>query len=194
MKVLLLSPPYLPYYMRNARCDFVSLSGTQWYPILLGYCGAWLEKCGHEVRFIDAPTYHLDRSETMRLAEEFRPDWLVVYTGRLSEDTDIEISEALTRALRCRTGCGAVKEILYFTPYGDVLACPFLHFSLGNVFEEDLDTIQRRALRNPYFALYYPVCLAAEHRDFIERYLGSFYDSAGGVRRISPEGILPWAG
>jgi len=32
-------------------------------------------------------------------------------------------------------GCGAVKEILYLTPYGDVLGCPFLHFSLGNIFE-----------------------------------------------------------
>jgi len=27
-------------------------------------------------------------------------------------------------------GCGAGKEILYLTPYGEVLACPFIHISL----------------------------------------------------------------
>jgi len=48
-KVILLSPPYLKEYMRNARCDFVSLSATQWYPILLGYCGALLEREGFEI-------------------------------------------------------------------------------------------------------------------------------------------------
>ena len=31
-------------------------------------------------------------------------------------------------------GCGAAKEILYLTPYGDVLVCPFMHISFGNIF------------------------------------------------------------
>jgi MoaA/NifB/PqqE/SkfB family radical SAM enzyme len=52
-------------------------------------------------------------------------------------------------------GCGAVKEILYLTPYGDVLPCPFLHFSLGNVFEESLKNIRNRALKDPYLGHYY---------------------------------------
>ena len=103
MKVLLLSPPFLPYYMRNARCDFVSLSGTQWYPILLGYCGAWLEKCGHDVMFIDAPSYNLDRDAVEKTAIKYKPDYMVVYTGRLSEDNDIEIADTLTEQLGCET-------------------------------------------------------------------------------------------
>jgi radical SAM superfamily enzyme YgiQ (UPF0313 family) len=103
MKVLLLSPPYVPYYMRNARCDFVSLSGTQWYPILLGYCGAWLEKCGHNVKLIDAPTFHLDHKMTIKIVTDYKPDWLVVYTGRLSEDNDIEMADRLTEKLDCNT-------------------------------------------------------------------------------------------
>ena len=82
MKILLLSPPYLPEYMRNARCDFVSLSGTQWYPILLGYCGAYLEGQGHSVEFIDAPAAHLDHDDTALLVFKYRPDLIVVYTGR----------------------------------------------------------------------------------------------------------------
>lgn len=89
--------------MRNARCDFVSLSGTQWYPILLGYCGAWLEKCGYDVKIIDAPTYHLNHETTVKMAAEYNPDWLVVYTGRLSEDNDIEMADRLTREIGCKT-------------------------------------------------------------------------------------------
>ena len=89
--------------MRNARCDFVSLSGTQWYPILLGYCGAWLEKCGHNVKLIDAPTYHLDHEATIKMVADYKPDWLVVYTGRLSEDNDIEMADRLTEELGCNT-------------------------------------------------------------------------------------------
>ena len=99
MKVLLLSPPYLPGYMRNARCDFVSLSGSQWYPILLGYCGAWLEAQGHETRLIDAPTYGLDHDETQRRVAEFAPDWMVLYTGRLSEENDIAFARDAVAAL-----------------------------------------------------------------------------------------------
>lgn len=94
-KLLLLSPPYLSGYMRNARCDFVSLSGSQWYPILLGYCGAWLEECGHEVKLIDAPVYNLNHKTTEKMVIDYKPDWLIVYTGRLSEDNDIAFVERL---------------------------------------------------------------------------------------------------
>lgn len=103
MKILLLSPPYLPGYMRNARCDFVSLSGTQWYPILLSYCGAWLEKCGYEVKLIDAPTYKYDHQTTEEIVIDYKPDWLVVYTGRLSENNDIAMADSLTEKVDCDT-------------------------------------------------------------------------------------------
>lgn len=72
-------------------------------------------------------------------------------------------------------GCGAVKEILYITPYGDVLACPFLHFSLGNVLEEPLSVIRNRALKNKYFAVYHDKCLASTDKDFIEHYLSKTF-------------------
>ncbi len=95
MKVLLLSPPYVPEYMRNARCDYVGLSISQWYPIWLAYCGALLEKEGHQVRLIDAPAYRLDRKATLRSAEEFSPDLIVVYSSTKSEKSDIEFAAAL---------------------------------------------------------------------------------------------------
>ena len=95
MRVALLSPPYLQYYMRNARCDFVSLSKTQWYPIWLGYCGAYLEKMGHIVKLIDAPSYGLDHQQTRSIIKDFKPEFLVIYTGRLSEDNDIEFGDKI---------------------------------------------------------------------------------------------------
>ncbi len=101
MKVLLLSAPFVPEYMRNARCDFVSLSATQWYPILLGYCGAYLEGQGHEVKLVDAPAHGLGHEATRRIVREFRPDLLVLYTGRLSEQNDLEFAEPLVEELRC---------------------------------------------------------------------------------------------
>ena len=74
-------------------------------------------------------------------------------------------------------GCGAVKEIIYLTPYGDVLPCPFLHISLGNVFEESVATIRNRALQNPYFAVYHQKCLASTDEEFIERYLSKTFEA-----------------
>lgn len=112
VRVLLLSPPYLPEYMRNARCDFVSLSATQWYPILLGYCGAWLEKCGYNVKLIDAPAYYLDHKVTEKIVLDYKPDFLVVYTGLKSQDNDIEIADALTE----KAGC----ETIFVGPYASI--------------------------------------------------------------------------
>ena len=103
MKILLLSPPYIKNYMRNARCDFVSLSASQWYPIWLGYAGAWLEQCGHEVNLLDAPSAGLDHEATDEAVTAWRPDMLVVYTGQQSRDNDIEVADRLTEKLKCIT-------------------------------------------------------------------------------------------
>jgi len=74
-------------------------------------------------------------------------------------------------------GCGAVKEILYLTPYGDVLPCPFLHISLGNIFHESLTAIRNRALQNPYFKGYHQKCLASTDQEFIQRYLSKTFEA-----------------
>src|SRR3989338_3003711 len=99
MKILLLSPPYLSHYMRNARCDFVSLSKTQWYPIWLGYLGAFLEGRGYEVNLIDAPSYDYNHAKTEKIVLNYCPDFIVVYSGRLSEDNDIDFAERIVEKL-----------------------------------------------------------------------------------------------
>lgn len=101
-RIILLSPPFVSEYMRNARCDFVSLSATQWYPILLGYAGAWLEKIGHTVRLIDAPAHDLTHETTADIIREFRPDLIAVYSGRLSEDNDVAFADSLLKEIGCR--------------------------------------------------------------------------------------------
>lgn len=68
-------------------------------------------------------------------------------------------------------GCGAAKEILYLTPYGDVLPCPFLHISFGNVLEEPVAVIRARMLQYPYFATYHDKCLVSTDQEFIDLYL-----------------------
>jgi len=92
---LLLSPPYLKDYMRNARCDFVSLSGTQWFPILLGYLGAFLEGKGCNIKLIDAPAYNLSFRETENIYLDYKPDFLIVYPGDKSKESDIEFTDFL---------------------------------------------------------------------------------------------------
>jgi len=69
-----------------------------------------------------------------------------------------------------RWGCCAVKEALYITPYGDTLACPFIHISLGNVQEEPLKNIREVGMRVRYFDHYHQECLCGEDRDFMKKY------------------------
>lgn len=103
MKILLLSPPYLSEYMRNARCDFVSLSATQWFPIWLGYCGCILEKYGYNVKLLDAPAYGLSHRKTEDYFLDYKPDLLIVYTGDKSEDNDIKFTDRLLEKYSCPT-------------------------------------------------------------------------------------------
>lgn len=68
-------------------------------------------------------------------------------------------------------GCGAGSEKLYFTSYGDVIPCPFMHISFGNVREMSVKEIRDRMLANPYLEGFDRQCLVAEHKEFIDKYL-----------------------
>lgn len=133
MKVLLLSPPYLPGYMRNARCDFVSLSATQWFPIWLGYCGCLLEKYGYKVRLIDAPAYGLGNKRVEEMFFEYKPDLLIVYTGAKSEGSDIEFVDKLL----AKYNCPAVLVGPYFsiTPIDTLAKNKKISFGISGEFE-----------------------------------------------------------
>lgn len=122
MKVLLLSPPYLADYMRNGRCDYVSWSRTQWYPIWLAYCGALLEKCGHRVELIDAPAERLSYKETLERISDFSPRITVVYSSTKSKQSDINFCEEVKKS----TGC----YIVFAGPYVSAEPDSFVNSSI----------------------------------------------------------------
>lgn len=66
-------------------------------------------------------------------------------------------------------GCGAAKEKLYITPYGDVIPCPYMHISFGNVRTSPLAAIRSRMLTVNELREYHTKCLVSEDRDFIEK-------------------------
>ena len=68
-------------------------------------------------------------------------------------------------------GCIAVKGMVSVTQYGDVLPCPYIHTSIGNVFEEPLKDIIQRGLDIKYFGEHVDTCLIAEDRRFINKYV-----------------------
>jgi len=65
-------------------------------------------------------------------------------------------------------GCGAIKEKVYISPYGDVMPCPFIQVGFGNILIDDFENIRDRAFQYKYFRSYHKRCLAAEDLDFIK--------------------------
>lgn len=96
----------------------------------------------------------------------------------LTEDDKVEVRRLLKENRHCRldlnhnwskVGCGAIKEKLYLNPYGDVLPCPFIQISFGNLKRESVHEVRKNALSIEQFREYWPECLAAEDRLFMEQ-------------------------
>lgn len=66
-------------------------------------------------------------------------------------------------------GCNGTKEMLQFTPYGDVMNCANLHIYFGNVRSEPLQQIRERALRETPFSKFRP-CFLTMDKDFMAVY------------------------
>jgi MoaA/NifB/PqqE/SkfB family radical SAM enzyme len=77
----------------------------------------------------------------------------------------------LTSAYGLNMGCIAVKGMFSVTQYGDVLPCPYIHISIGNVFDEPLKDIIQRGLNIKYFGEHVDTCLISEDREFINKYI-----------------------
>ena len=77
----------------------------------------------------------------------------------------------LTPAYGLNMGCIAIKGMFTVTQYGDVLPCPYIHISIGNVFEEPLKDILERGLNIKFFGEHVNTCLIAEDRNFIHNYV-----------------------
>ena len=83
----------------------------------------------------------------------------------------------LTKAYGLDMGCISVKGMFSVTQYGDVLPCPYIHTSIGNIFEEPLKDIIDRGLNIKFFGKHVNTCLIAESLPFIKKYVaGRIYD------------------
>lgn len=69
-----------------------------------------------------------------------------------------------------RRGCPSGERI-YITPYGDVMGCPHIQISFGNVLEEPLEVIWLRLCRSPAYNNFDPKCQWAFNRSFYERFV-----------------------
>ncbi|MFA7657992.1 MAG: radical SAM protein [Candidatus Gastranaerophilaceae bacterium] len=68
-------------------------------------------------------------------------------------------------------GCPAVKRMISIIRTGDVMPCPWIYTSLGNVFEEPLKDILDRGMNIKYFGNRMETCLSSENLPFIKKYV-----------------------
>jgi MoaA/NifB/PqqE/SkfB family radical SAM enzyme len=78
---------------------------------------------------------------------------------------------------RNAVGCPAGMEKLYITNTGEVIPCPFIHITFGNVRDEPLAEIVEEMQKVPYFGRYQNICVAAEDGDFHKQALERVYAS-----------------
>ncbi|MBU0662026.1 MAG: radical SAM protein [Candidatus Diapherotrites archaeon] len=72
-----------------------------------------------------------------------------------------------------KSGCPSGERI-YITAYGDVMSCPHIQISFGNVREEPLETIWKRVVYSPMFEGYKDHCRWAFDKEFYKKYLGKY--------------------
>jgi MoaA/NifB/PqqE/SkfB family radical SAM enzyme len=77
----------------------------------------------------------------------------------------------LTPSYGLDMGCIAVKGMFTVTHFGDVLPCPFIQISIGNILDEPLKDIIQRGLDIKFFGEYVDTCLIGEDRNFIYNYM-----------------------
>ncbi len=82
-------------------------------------------------------------------------------------ETRYKVFTHLTPSYGLDLGCIAVKRMVSITKYGDVMPCPYIHVSIGNVFTEPLKDIIARGMNIKYFGQHVDTCIIAEDREFI---------------------------
>jgi len=81
----------------------------------------------------------------------------------------------MTPSYGLELGCIAVRRMISITQYGDVQPCPYMHTSLGNIFEEPLKNIIDRGLSIKYFNGFHDTCFMALDREFIDKHVSRAY-------------------
>jgi MoaA/NifB/PqqE/SkfB family radical SAM enzyme len=84
-------------------------------------------------------------------------------------------------------GCTAVKRIISVTAFGEVLPCPWMYWTLGNVYEMPLEDILAKGMR--YFGKRCPVCRLSESPEFVRDYASKavWFDELPTVEEVMGE-------
>jgi MoaA/NifB/PqqE/SkfB family radical SAM enzyme len=70
--------------------------------------------------------------------------------------------------------------MISITQYGDVLPCPWMYFSIGNIFDQSLKEICAKGMR--YFGADERKCLISQDRQFIDNAAAKTYGKPLPVR------------
>lgn len=99
----------------------------------------------------------------------------------LTEETKLYFFWLLSKSWNNRTDmyssltvikCPAAKEKIGLQPYGDVVSCPLIQITYGNIRENSLKNIQAEMLKNKYYnSTVKEGCLPAMSESFIKEYL-----------------------
>jgi len=101
MKVLVLNPPFFPKFSRASRSPAVTKGGTIYYCMWLAYATGVLEQNGFEAKLLDAPAQDLSLNDVLKIAEDFKPELLVMDTSTPSIYNDLKVLEAIKKQVDC---------------------------------------------------------------------------------------------
>jgi len=79
----------------------------------------------------------------------------------------------LTPGYGLNMGCIGVKGFISVTEYGDVQPCPYIHTSIGNIFQTPLKNIIQNGMNIKFFGEHVDTCLIAEDLPFIKKYVAN---------------------
>ena len=97
------------------------------------------------------------------LIEDYHRDIL----DRLSSDPSVFLHGNLGKS-NFRCPCGTTE--IYITCYGDIIPCPFIQISFGNIKEEPFESIYTRMSKWSELNKKSPLCHDSEEHNFINRY------------------------
>jgi MoaA/NifB/PqqE/SkfB family radical SAM enzyme len=70
-----------------------------------------------------------------------------------------------------RDHCPAGTEFMGISCDGNILACNFLQYTLGNIRDVSIKAMREKLLKNRWFSGRHPVCLVGEDDEFIETFV-----------------------
>jgi len=101
------------------------------------------------------------------IADKKKEYYQLLKLGRVRADTMLNFRGAI--------GCPAGVERLYITPYAEVMTCPHVQISYGNIRKEPLKRIYKRISNFPFLKNFERDCRHVFNKDYIERMMQPIY-------------------